>query len=55
MGVENRRLFPIKEGPTLETKLLEIKKAHVKAEILLPWLTKIGFETSNLQTCVASK
>ena len=30
----------------METKLLEVYKAHVKAEILLPWLTKIRFETS---------
>ena len=51
IGVENGCLFPIKEGPILETKLLEVYKAHVKAEILLPWLTKIRFET-NIYKCV---
>ena len=49
--LETDGLNPNKDGPTLETKLLEVYKAHVKAEILLPWLTKIGFET-NIYKCV---
>jgi hypothetical protein len=39
-----------KKGTHLETKLLE-GQAHVKAEILLPWLTKLWFETGVSNMC----
>jgi len=44
-------------GTDLETKLLKkisSKLAHVKAEILFPWLNKLRFETGIFERVLAS-